>query len=172
MATNNNETFNPEVYTLIEPICRNITAIVEEQKINPMVSHENEPKEWRREKQKCVHWVFDGPKLIPAVRPDADGTFKCRACGRTLYTNFADNSGSEICMQFIDVVNSLLFFGMENKMYPERIQTLIQLKTLVPRLAQEWSNLCEFIRRSSTENGNNNNLGEEYNPNSPITTLW
>lgn len=173
MNNNPNQDFFPATFELIQPICRNITAIIEEQQINPLVSHDNEPKVWKEEKKKCVHWIFEGPRLVPAVRPDENGEFKCRACGRTLYTKFDDNSGAEICMKFIDLVNSMVFFGMENKMGPERIETLIQLKVLIPKVAQEWNNMCEFIRRTSADkNSSNGALGEDFNIKPSITGMW
>lgn len=155
------EKIDPNVQRLITPIMSRMTSIYLTERQQPVIGNAQKSDPYKREKQECVHLIFNGNTPECKLVKVGD-TLKCEACGREVFAKFDDNTNSNILLEARKVVEQILFFGMVNNMNPELIMACIDMKKLLPDLAQVALELNEFVRREETNQDNVSNIGAEY----------
>ena len=60
------------------------------------------------------------------------------------------------------VVEQILWFGMINRLKPDVVATLIDMKKTLPAIAQIAAELNDYVKREETNNDTVDNLGSEY----------
>lgn len=155
------ERINPNVKRLIEPIMVRMTNIYITERYTPVIGNQNRGDQFKREKQECVHIIFNGS--TPEVKLDktADGRLKCAACGREVYTKF-DGSNVNALLEARKVIEQIMFFGMINDLNPDIVSACIEMKKMIPDLAQIAAELNEYVKREETNVDTVQNIGNEY----------
>ena len=82
------EKINPNVQRLISPIMQRMTSIYITERYNPVIGNQNRGDQYKREKQECVHMIFNGNTPECKLEKTSDGRLKCTACGREIYAKF------------------------------------------------------------------------------------
>ena len=161
MNNNNGLKIKPAVDAVIKPIINEMTHIDVAQKTNPIIGTQNEPDYVKEAKKRCVHIVFENGQYQLATAKNSEGKLVCRACGRVIGTKFDDTAIQKI-MDCIEVINQIQFFGMLNNLKAEPLNTLIDLKRMLPAAAQLLKELNEFVKRDNAAADDASNLGSEY----------
>jgi hypothetical protein len=166
------EKINPNVHRILEPIIRDMTSIHMLEMSQPLIGSNNRGDQFKREKQACVHMIFNGSSPYPECQLEktADDKLRCKICGREIYSKF-DGKNVEMLLDARKVVEQVMFFGMVNNMTPEIVQACIDMKKMLPDLAQVTSELNEFVKREESNNDAVGNIGEEYRFNN-ITSMY
>jgi hypothetical protein len=154
------EQIHPDVQRILTPIISRMTAIYITEHNTPVIGG-NHNDQYKREKQECVHIIFDGnsPKSMLVKSPD--GKLKCAVCGREICTKF-DGSSIQTLLEARKVVEQLLYFGMVNHMKADLIMTCIDIKKCLPELATLLAQLNEFVKREESNMDTVSNIGDEY----------
>lgn len=159
------ERIDPNVQRIITPIMTRMTAIYITEKQQPVIGAPQRNDQYRREKQECVHFIFNGNtpdcRLRKVTGNNGVETLKCDACGREVCLKF-DGENVKTLQAARAVVDQLLFFGMVNNMNPEIIMACIDLKKILPDLAQITAELNEYVTREEKNIDNVSNIGAEY----------
>lgn len=157
------EKINPNVQRILTPIINDMTTIHMIEMSSPLIGVNNRGDQYKREKQSCVHMIFNGNSAYPECQLEktADDKLRCRVCGREVYAKF-DGHNVEMLLDARKVVEQVLFFGMVNNMTPEIVQACIDMKRMLPDLAQVTSELNEFVKREDSNNDAIGNIGDEY----------
>ena len=152
----------PEINQLIQPIVFNMTRIhlTEEQQKNTYGQFQ-EPPEWREEKKKCVHILFNGSGYDIAASYNSEGKLMCKCCGREINTKF-DNDAYERLVAAIPVLNQLTLFGLIHGLKKPLLQNIILLKQMMPDAAQLMKSMNEFVKNETTRMSAQDNVGAEY----------
>lgn len=154
------EKINPNVQRMIEPIIRRMTSIYIEERQYPVIGTQNRDAH-KKEKQECVHIIFNGATPESKVEKAGENTLKCAACGREIYAKF-DGSNVQMLLDARKVVEQILWFGMINRLKPDVVATLIDMKKTLPAIAQIAAELNDYVKREETNNDTVDNLGSEY----------
>ena len=154
------ERIDPAVQRLVSPIMNRMTAISMEEAQIPQLG-QNHQEKYRNEKLECVHLIFNGNEPEPTLEQTQDGSLKCRVCGRKIYPKF-DGTNVDHVLMARQVVEQVMWFGMINNMKPEFVAGCIDLKKMLPVIAQVASELNEYVRREDSSNDTVANMGAEY----------
>lgn len=155
------EKVNVDVQRLVTPIMQRMTSIYITERTTPVIGNQNRGDQYKREKQECVHLIFNGNTPECKLEKTADGTLKCAACGREVYAKF-DGSNVQKLLDSRKVVEQVLFFGMVNNMKPDVIAACIDMKKMIPDLAQIAAELNEYVKKEESTTDTINNVGDEY----------
>ena len=155
------EKINPNVQRLITPIMQRMTSIYITEKYTPVIGNQNRGDQYKREKQECVHLIFDGQEPVSKLEKTADGKLKCRACGREVCAKF-DGTNVNALLEARKVVEQVMYFGMINNLNPEIISVCIDMKKLLPQLAPVAAELNDYVKREETNVDTIQNIGNEY----------
>jgi len=155
------EKINPNVQRLITPIVQRMTSIYITEKSNPVIGNTNHGDQYKREKQECVHIIFDGNSPVCKLEKTADGKLKCAACGREIYSKF-DGSNVKALLEARQVVEQVMYFGMVNNLNADIVAGCIDMKKMLPDLAQIAAELNEYVKREDSNTDTVNNVGNEY----------
>jgi hypothetical protein len=154
------EKISPEVDRVIKPIIAELTEIDMTQKMNPMITPNNESQEIKRKKRRCVHITWNGSDFIPRV-VKKDGVLKCAVCGQEIGTEFTEDAVEDY-FRCLKRVNQLLFFGMLQGMLAGPIQGCITLKEVLPDAAKLHKELNMYVGRENRSADSIENIGDEY----------
>lgn len=155
------ERINPDVQRLIQPIMQRMTAIYIAEKNTPVIGNYGNNDQYKREKQECVHFIFNGNTPECKLEKTADGKLKCAVCGREIATKF-DQSAVQTLLDARKVVEQIMFFGMINNMKADCVAGCIDMKKILPELAQIIAQLNEYVKREESNIDNVSNIGEPY----------
>lgn len=155
------EKINPNVQRLITPIIQRMTSIYITEKSNPVIGNQNRGDQFKREKQECVHLIFNGNSPECKLEKTADGKLRCAACGREVYAKF-DGSNVNILLDARKVVEQIMFFGMINNLEPDVVSACIDMKKMLPDLAQIAAEFNEYVKREESSAETTSNIGDEY----------
>lgn len=155
------EKINPNVQRLISPIMQRMTSIYITERYNPVIGNQNRGDQYKREKQECVHMIFNGNTPECKLEKTSDGRLKCTACGREIYVKF-DGSNVTALLEARKVVEQIMFFGMINNLNPDIVAACIDMKKMLPDLAQIASELNDYVKREETNTDTIQNFGTEY----------
>ena len=111
--------------------------------------------------RECVHIIFNGS--TPEVKLDktSDGRLKCAACGREVYAKF-DGTNVNALLEARKVIEQIMFFGMINDLNPDIVSACIEMKKMIPDLAQIAAELNEYVKREENNIDTVQNIGAEY----------
>lgn len=154
------ERINPDVQRLITPIMERMTAIHMAERNVPAIGNTNNDP-YKREKQECVHFIFNGNQPECTLVKTQDGKLKCKVCDREIGTHF-DNTAVQTLLEARKVVEQIMFFGMINNMKADCVAGCIDLKKILPELAQIIAQLNEYVKREEQNIDASNNIGEQY----------
>jgi hypothetical protein len=155
------EKINPNVQRLITPIVQRMTSIYITERSNPVIGNTNHNDQYKREKQECVHIIFDGNSPVCKLEKTPDGKLKCAACGREIYSKF-DGSNVKALLEARQVVEQVMYFGMVNNLNADIVAGCIDMKKMLPDLAQIAAELNEYVKREDSNTDTVNNVGNEY----------
>lgn len=155
------EKIDPNIQRLITPIMTRMTSIYITERQRPVIGNQQHSDQYKREKQECVHIIFDGNRPECMLKKVNDETLKCAACGREVCIKF-DGSNVQTLLDARKVIEQLMFFGMVNNMNPEIIMACIDMKKMLPDLAQITAELNDYVQREETNIDNVSNIGAEY----------
>ncbi len=155
------ERIDPNVQRLITPIMQRMTSIYLTERSVPVIGNQNRNDQFKTEKQECVHLIFNGNYPECKLEKQPDGKLKCAACGREIATKF-DQSAINTLLEARKVVEQILFFGMINNLNADFVATCIDLKKVLPTLAQVAAELNEYVKREETNIDTVQNIGDEY----------
>lgn len=155
------EKISPNVQRLITPIMTRMTSIYLAEQQNPVIGAQNRGDQYKREKQECVHFIFNGNTPECKLVKLDDGRLKCTACGREIYTKF-DGSNVNALLEARKVVEQVMWFGMINRLNPDVVAACIDMKKMLPDLAQIAAELNEYVKREENNIDTVQNIGAEY----------
>lgn len=165
------ENFDPRVYDIINPIINAMTQIDIAQKASPTLTDKTEPENIKEMKRSCVHIIRESngePKI--AVSRDTNGDLVCKVCGRKINTKF-DQDAIDTLEKAGSVLNQLLLFGMFHGLSYGPVQSILDIKRVLPLLIARLKELNNYIANESKNSNAENNIGTEYAINNirPIT---
>jgi hypothetical protein len=155
------EKISPNVQRLITPIMSRMTSIYLAEQQNPIIGAQNRGDQYKREKQECVHFIFNGNTPECKLIKTDDGRLKCSACGREIYAKF-DGSNVNALLEARKVVEQIMWFGMINRLNPDVVAACIDMKKMLPDLAQIAAELNEYVKREENNIDTVQNIGAEY----------
>lgn len=154
-------TLHPSVRAVIEPIITRMSTVVEMEKNAPMIgAPQNDP--YKEDKLRCVHYVIRGGSVETTIERVADGRLFCKACGREIYAKF-DHTAVDMLLDARKVIEMVMYFGMSCNLDGDAIRTLIDMKCIIPKVAQLCENLSTYVKReenAATQNATG--IGKEY----------
>ena len=154
------EKINPDTQRLITPIMQRMTAIYAAERNTPVIGGGHNDQ-YKREKQECVHFIFNGNTPECKLQKTADGKLRCEVCGREINIKF-DQSAVQTLIDARKVVEQIMFFGMINNMTADRVAGCIDMKKILPELAQLLAELNEYVKREETNIDTVQNMGDAY----------
>ena len=154
------ERIDPSVQRLISPIMNRMTAIHIEESQLPVIG-QSQVEKYRNEKLECVHLIFNGKEPLCMLEQTPEGELKCKVCHRKVYPKF-DGSNVEAVLKARQVVEQVMWFGMINNMKPDFVQGCIDMKKMLPVIAQIAGELNEYVRREDSDKDTVANMGLEY----------
>ena len=152
---------DPKVQQLVTPIMQRMTAIYMTEKMTPVIGNAGNNDQHKQEKQECVHLIFNQNSPECKLNKTPDGKLKCDACGREVYTKF-DGSNVTVLLDARKVIEQIMFFGMVNNLKPDIVAACIDMKKMLPALAQVAAELNEYVKREETNIDTVGNVGDEY----------
>jgi hypothetical protein len=155
------EKINPNVQRLVTPIMQRMTSIYITERSNPVIGNSNHGDQYKREKQECVHIIFNGNTPECKLEKTPDGKLKCAACGREIYPKF-DGSNVQLLLDARKVVEQVMFFGMINNLNADVVSGCIDMKKMLPDLAQIAAELNDYVHREESNADTVDNVGMEY----------
>jgi len=60
------------------------------------------------------------------------------------------------------VIEQVMFYGMINHMQADKVEMLIQMKSIIPYIAQMAQNLNKFVAKDDSYQDSIGNVGREY----------
>lgn len=154
------EKINPLTRQLIDPIIQNMTAIYVTEQSTPELGATN-TDQYKREKQECVHYIYENNQLRCMLYKTNDGKVKCKACGREVATQF-DKTALDKLLDARAVVEQTMYFGMINNLNPDLVAGCIAVKKALPEIAQLQASLNEYVKREESNHDTVSNIGDPY----------
>ena len=156
---------NPDVINLIKPIVETMTRnYMVEQQMKGQVGP-NQPEMHKAEKLRCVHLIWKGLEPEPAMYITTDDKgerhMKCYLCQREIGMNFDDTAIKKL-LDARTVIEQVMFYGMINHMQADKVEMLIQMKSIIPYIAQMAQNLNKFVAKDDSYQDSIGNVGREY----------
>jgi hypothetical protein len=153
---------SPEVDRIIKPIIMDMTKIDLIQQNNPQINSNNEDKNIKRMKRRCVHITWDGvSNFTIRARMQDDGRFVCAVCGQEIGTEFDDDAIDDY-FRCLKRVNQACLFGLLNGMSAGPLQGFIALKEMLPDAAKVHRELNIIASKENKDNNAIANIGSEY----------
>jgi hypothetical protein len=160
---------SPEVDRIIKPIIMDMTRIALIQENNPQITENNEDKNIKRMKRRCVHITWNGSGFVVRARMK-DGKLICPVCNQEIGTEFDDDAIDDY-FRCLKRVNQACLFGLLNGLAAGPLQGFIFLKEMLPDAARIHKQLNIIANKENKDNNAIGNIGSEYDTGSVYNNI-